>query len=257
MASGPKREGCAPTVNDCALIDLHTHILPGVDDGARDEAETLAMLAAAASDGIATIVATPHSHHVDAARVLAGVERLNSAVHDAGIDITILAGHEARISAELANRYRDGSLLTLNGTRWLLLECYLFDDWPLHLVERSVDRLLAAGLRPLLAHAERYPFVQRHPDSLASLIGRGIPVQINAGSLFLRQVDVERKTAETLLRTRTAHVIASDAHNARYRPPALRAAYQRAAEIASDEYASWMRSVAQHVIDGDEVVLPG
>jgi protein-tyrosine phosphatase len=256
MVSGLTREGYAPVVNECPLIDLHTHALPGVDDGARDDTEALAMLTAAVSDGIATIVATPHSHHVDAAGVLAGVKRLNAVAHEARIDITILPGHEARISAELTNRYHDGSLLTLNGTRWLLLECYLFDDWPLHLVERSVDRLLAAGLQPLLAHAERYPFVQRHPDALASLIGRGIPIQINAGSLFLRQVDVERKTAETLLRTRTAHVIASDAHNARYRPPALRAAYERAAEIAGDESAAWMQTVAQQVINGGEIDLP-
>jgi protein-tyrosine phosphatase len=256
MASDLKREACAPAVKNCSLIDLHAHVLPGVDDGARDEAEALAMLAAAASDGISTIVATPHSHHVDADQVLAGVGRLNDVAHDAGIDITILPGHEARISAELANRHRDGSLLTLNGTRWLLLECFLFDDWPLHLVERSVDRLLAAGLRPLLAHAERYPFVQRHPDSLAPLIGRGLPIQINAASLFLRQGDTERVTAETLLRTRTAHVIASDSHNARYRPPALRAAYERAAEIAGGEYASWMQSVATCVINGDDVELP-
>ncbi|HEX5166672.1 MAG TPA: CpsB/CapC family capsule biosynthesis tyrosine phosphatase [Thermomicrobiales bacterium] len=238
------------------MIDLHTHILPGVDDGARDDAEALAMLAAAANDGITTVVATPHAHHAGAERVLDGVDRLNAAARDAGTDITILPGHEARISAELATRHRDGALLTLNGTRWLLLECVLFDDWPLHLIERSVDRLLAAGLRPVLAHAERYTFVQRHPDVLASLIGRGIPIQVNAGSLFLRPDDIERVTAETLLRTRTAHVIASDAHNARYRPPALRAAYERAAEIAGEEYAGWMRAVPQRVIAGDEVILP-
>lgn len=238
------------------MIDLHTHVLPGVDDGARDEAEALAMLAAAASDGITVALATPHAHHVHADTVLAGVERLNAAARDAGIDITILPGHEARIAVELVKRHRDGALLTLNGTNWLLLECYLFDDWPMHLIERSVDRLLAAGLRPLLAHAERYPFVQRDSTALRTLIERGIPVQINAGSLFLRSTDIERITAERLLRTQTAHIIASDAHNARYRPPTLSAAYLRAAEIAGDEYASWMRVVAQRVINGENVEVP-
>lgn len=235
------------------MVDLHTHILPDVDDGARDEAEALAMLAAASNDGVTTIVATPHSHHVDAAAVLAGVSRLNSAAGDAGIAIDIVPGHEARISAELANRHRDGSLLTLNGTRWLLLECYLFDDWPLHLIERSVDRLLTAGLRPLLAHAERYPFVQRDPGSLRPLIERGVPIQINAGSLLRRDTDVERITAERLLRTRKAHVIASDAHNARYRPPVLSAAYDRAAEIAGDDYVGWMRSIPWRIVRNEDV----
>jgi len=246
----------AQIVNEAPLIDLHTHVLAGVDDGARDDGEALAMLAAAANDGVTTVLATPHAHRVHAAQVRAGVERLNAAAADAGIDVTILPGHEARIAADLVDRYQQGTLLTLTGTSWLLLECYLFDDWPLYLIERSVDRLLNAGLRPLLAHAERYPFVQRDPHVLAPLIERGIPIQINAGSLFLRPTDIERVTAEALLRTRTAHVIASDAHNARYRPPVLRAAYGRAAEIADAEYASWMRDVARRVVFGEEVELP-
>ncbi|MDQ3549281.1 MAG: protein-tyrosine-phosphatase [Chloroflexota bacterium] len=244
-------------MGETPLIDLHTHVLPGVDDGARDDAEALVMLAAAANDGVRTVLATPHAHHVHAAQVLAGVERLNAAACDAGIDVTILAGHEARIAADLVDRYQNGALLTLNGTNWLLLECYLFDDWPLYLIERSVDRLRNAGLRPLLAHAERYPFVQHDPLTLLSLIKRGIPIQINAGSLFLRATDIERISAEQLLRTRMAHVIASDAHNARYRPPVLRAAYERAAEIVGEEYTGWMRDVARRVIDGEEIELPG
>lgn len=239
------------------MIDLHTHVLPGVDDGARDEAEALAMLAAAASDGVTTVLATPHAHHVHADTVVAGTMRLNAAARDAGIGITILPGHEARIAADLVDRYQAGALLTLNGTNWLLLECYLFDDWPMYLIERSVDRLRNAGLRPLLAHAERYPFVQRDPLALLPLIQRGIPIQINAGSLFLRPTDIERITAEQLLRTRTAHVVASDAHNARYRPPVLHAAYQRVSEIAGDTHACWMRDVVRRVIDGDDVTLPG
>ena len=243
-------------MSETPLIDLHTHVLPGVDDGACDEDEALAMLAAAARDGITTVVAAPHSHHVQAAQVLAGVERLRIAAREAQIEITILPGHEARISADLVDRYNDGTLLTLNDTSWLLLECYLFDDWPIHLIERSVDRLLNAGLRPILAHAERYPFVQRDPTALHSLIERGIPIQINAGSLFYRETDIERITAEHLLRTHTAHIIASDAHNARYRPPALSAAFARAVEIAGTEHVSWMRDVARRVIDGEDVELP-
>lgn len=244
-------------MSDPPLIDLHTHVLPGVDDGARDVDEALTMLAAAAEDGITTVLATPHSHHVDAVAVRAGVERLNVAAVEAGIDIAVLPGHEARIAVELAQRYHDGTLLTLNQSTWLLLECYLFDDWPIHLIHRSIDRLYAAGLRPVLAHAERYPFVQRDPTALDSLIDRGIPIQINAGSLFLRAIDVERITAERLLASRTAHLIASDAHNARYRPPALRSAYERAAEIAGDGYARWMRGVAQSIVANADVELPG
>jgi len=247
--------GSGTLAETSGLIDLHTHVLPGVDDGARTEDEALAMLAAAAQDGITTVLATPHAHHAAADRVREGVERLNLAATAAGINVSVLPGHEARISVELVNRYRDGQLLTLNGTDWLLLECYLFDDWPIHLVERSVDRLIEAGLRPILAHAERYPFVQRDPSVLCSLIDRGIPIQINAGSLFLRESDSERTTAEHLLRSRSAHIIASDAHNARYRPPALRSAYERAAQLTSHDYTCWMQAVVRRVIAGEPVDL--
>ena len=245
------------TVTGTTLIDLHTHVLPGLDDGARDIDESIAMLTAASADGITTILATPHAHHAGAEKVLAGVERLRAAACEAGIEVTILPGHEARIASNLVQRHQDGTLLTLNGTSWILFECYLFDDWPLHLIERSVDRLLSVGLRPLLAHAERYPFVQREPAALLPLIERGIPIQINAGSLFLRPSDIECVTAEWLLCQRMAHVIASDAHNARYRPPALSAAYERAADIAGADYAEWMRGVPQRVIDDEVVELPG
>jgi protein-tyrosine phosphatase len=214
------------------------------------------MLAAAANDGITTVLATPHAHHVDAARVLAGVERLNTAAREAGIDIEVLPGHEARISVELVDRHRDGRLLTLNETRWLLLECYLHDDWPIHLIERSVDRLIKGGLRPILAHAERYPFVQREPEILRSLIARGVLIQVNAGSLFYSEADIERITAEHLLQTQMAHVIASDAHNARYRPPTLCAAYRRLAEIVGDEHADWMHSIPNRILNGSDIEVP-
>lgn len=214
------------------------------------------MLAAAASDGITTVVATPHAHHVDAQAVIDGVARLNAAARDTGIAITVLSGHEARIGADLVNRFREGSLLTLNGSRWLLLECFLHDDWPIYLIERSVDRLLNAGLRPLLAHAERYSFVQRDPDALRPLIERGIPIQINAGSLVLRETDIERVTAERLLRARMAHVIASDAHNGRYRPPVLRAAHERAAQLVGETYVGWMRRIPHLVLDDQDFQLP-
>jgi protein-tyrosine phosphatase len=238
------------------LIDLHTHVLPGVDDGARNDDEALAMLRRANDDGIEVLIATPHSHHARAESVVDGVQRLNQLAAEAGIPVSVLPGHEARVSANLADRCRDGTLLTLNGGPWILFECYLFDDWPVQLIARSIDRLRDAGLRPLLAHAERYPFVQRDPGALDPLIARGIPIQVNAGSLSLRPSDPDRLTAERLLDSRMAHVIASDAHNARYRPPALSAAYERAAELAGSEYARWMRQAAAWIVAGDDLTLP-
>jgi protein-tyrosine phosphatase len=239
-----------------ALIDLHAHVLPRVDDGPRDEAQSLEMLRIAAADGISAIVATPHAHHTRPAAVQAGVERLNALAATHQVDVRVLPGSEIRIGPGIVERIREGHLFTLNGSASVLIELYLHDEWPLALVERAFDRLLSAGLLPVLAHAERYPFVQRDPRVLDHFICRQIPVQINAGALFYRESDIERRVAERLLRERRAHLIASDAHNARYRPPRLRKAFQRAAELTDDHYAGWMRANALSVLDGASVQLP-
>src|SRR5438477_13136957 len=108
------------------LVDLHAHILPGVDDGARDEAQALAMLRAAAEDGTAIIAATPHAHHVDPNRIAPGVARLNALAAEAALPIKVVTGAEYRIVPELGSLYQQGRLVTLNGTDWALVELYLF-----------------------------------------------------------------------------------------------------------------------------------
>lgn len=239
-----------------SLIDLHSHILPGLDDGPRSEEQALEMLRIAASDGIGTIVATPHAHHARAAATLAGVERLNVLADEHGIDVTVLAGHEIRIGPGIVERHLSGDLLAINGGPWLLIELYLHDEWPMGLVERALGRVIDAGLKPVLAHVERYPFVQADPRALLPFIERGIPLQINAGALGYREHDIERVTAEALLRARMAHVIASDAHNARYRPPRLRSALDAAAGICDAGYVCGMMGAARAILAGEALALP-
>lgn len=245
-----------PATTNVPLIDLHSHILPGLDDGPRTDEQALEMLRIAASDGIGTIVATPHAHHARAAATLAGVERLNTLARSHGIDITILPGSEIRIGPGIAERHLSGELLSLDGGPYLLIELYLHDEWPLALVERALDRIIDAGLRPILAHVERYPFVQHNPRALLPFIERGIPLQLNAGALTYREHDIERLTAEALLRARMAHLIASDAHNARYRPPLLSPAYASVAKVAGADYARYLHATPRLLLSGAALTLP-
>ena len=238
------------------LADLHAHILPALDDGARDEVETLAMLRAAVADGITTIVATPHAHHVTPEIVLTRLERARELAAEAALPIEILPGSEARIMPEIIERQRQGLLLTLNGTSWLLLELYLNDEWPLRLVAQSVARVQAGGLRPILAHPERYPFAQRDPDALLPFITRGVPLQLNAGSLLGKNGGVAQRAAETLVRRRMAHLLASDAHSVAWSPPVIRPALARVAALADPAYAGWLADNAMAVIAGRELALP-
>jgi protein-tyrosine phosphatase len=237
------------------LVDLHSHVLPRVDDGARDDDEALRMLRIAEEDGIATIAATPHAHHFPPGLVPERVERLNQLAADAGLTIRVVPGSENRLAADLPARQRDGQLLTLNGSRYLLIELYFDGGWPSYL-RRVVDELRALGLWPILAHAERYEAVQRDPTPLYDLIAAGVPIQINAASLVGPAERNAQPTAERLLRHRMAHILASDAHNAAWRPPRLRAAALRVAEIAGEEYAAWMLGTAAAIVRGEAVTLP-
>jgi protein-tyrosine phosphatase len=243
-------------LTELPLADLHTHVLPRLDDGATSLEMALAMLRAAEGDGITTVAATPHSHHASPREIPEAVARLKEQAADAGVTVRIVPGSEARITSRLVEQYERGELVTLNGTTWLLVELYLSDEWPLPLVEKAFDRLIEGGLRPVLAHAERYPMVQRQPRLVESIVARGIPVQLNAGSLFGDNGVLAQKAAESLLSKRLAHIIASDAHSAQWRPPVIRHALLRAADLTDDDYARWMSGIPWAILDGDDVPLP-
>lgn len=227
--------------------------MPAVDDGARNDNLALDMLRAAEADGISIIAATPHAHHVGAARIIEGVERLRELADAAGIQIEIIPGHEARLAPDIADRYRQGDIIPLNHTTYQLIELHLFEEWPKELSERSIGRIQAAGLIPVMAHPERYPVIQREPEWVEALIERGIMLQVNSHSLTGYHGPEAQKTAELLVSRRLVHVIASDAHNPGRRPPAIRAAIDRAAQIAGPEYAHWLMSNAAAIVRGDEV----
>ena len=237
------------------LVDLHSHVLPSVDDGAHDDATALQMLRVAQEEGVVAIAATPHSHRIAPERVDVGVDRLNGLAEEAGLTIRVVPGTEVRLAADLVARHRAGQLITLNRTRYLLLELPLSGPWP-RFLPQVVDELHAEGLLPILAHAERYDDVQRHPELLLDLIAAGVPIQVNADSLSQRAERGARPAAETLLRHRMAHVIASDAHHPQWRPPRLRAALDVAAAVAGRDYADWIAGNSAVVLRGDPLALP-
>lgn len=242
-------DGAAP------LIDLHCHILPGVDDGATHEAEALRMLRVAEGEGIAVVAATPHAHHCPAGRIPPKVARLNALAAESGLAVRVVPGQEVRLAADLPARYHAGDLATLNGGRYLLLELPLSGPLPTYLL-RAVADLQALGLRPILAHAERYGDIQREPAPLRELIALGVPIQVNAGSLTGPAERAARPAAERLIREGLAHLIASDGHDDRWQPPRLRAALARTAEIAGPDAVARMIATAARIIRDEPITLP-
>lgn len=234
------------------LVDLHTHILPGVDDGARTMDEALEMLRMASADGTRIIVATPHAAQVTPESVMTGVERLRNAA--AGIDINILAGSEVKFSANLAEDFQAGRLVTIADSGYLLVE-FPFSRWT-SLVHTSLYALQLAGATPIVAHAERYPSVQDDPSILVELARMGIPIQVNAGSFTGEDGEDACRPAELLLRAGLVHILASDGHRMDKRKPLLQGAFERIAELAGTGVVHQLQHNAERVIAGRSLNTP-
>lgn len=202
------------------FVDIHSHILPGIDDGAANAAETLAMLKLAAQDRTRHIVATPHFSPQNTSDVLRAKtdELLEQAVLN-NIDIKIYPGSEVLLGPDTPGLIENGKIAAINGSRYILVE-FPMTRIPVFAPE-ILYRIQLKGLIPIIAHAERYADVIADPACLREYVERGMLVQITAGSLtgfFGRKV---RNTAWVLLRSGMAHFVASDAHGSRGRTPLL------------------------------------
>jgi len=204
------------------VIDLHSHILPGVDDGPATLEGSLELARTAIEAGTRTILATPHINNdrsIDAARVAAGLEALRPALAAAEIPLEVLPGGE--IAMWRLDGLDDATLrtLALGGGPYLLVESPFSPA--IGAFEPLVLDLLGRGHRVLLAHPERCPAFHRDPERLQRLVDAGVLVQITAGSMTGGFGSTVRRLTATMLRTGVVHVVASDAHDAVKRPPGL------------------------------------
>jgi protein-tyrosine phosphatase len=215
------------------MIDLHSHILPGLDDGAPDLEASLAMARMAVCDGVRTIVGTPHIPATGACpspeAIRERVAQLQAAVAAEDLPLTILPGAECEAGEELAQRLQAGEVLTVGGFgRHVLLEVPF--NGQTAFIEHIVFALQLAGYTPILAHPERSQFARARPESLRNLTERGCLVQVNACSVLGREGRGVKAVVRSLLRAGLVDFIATDSHDTRRRPPLLtpcRAALRR------------------------------
>lgn len=218
------------------MIDLHSHILFDLDDGALTLAESLAMAEVAANDGTRVIAATPHGpgsiacRAYDPAVIRARLNQLNAAIAAESIPLEVVAGTEICYEAGIVERLRLDRLLPYGQSKSILLE--LAHNTIPPTLNQAIFNLQVAGYRIVLAHPERIIEVQQNPNMLLPLIERGVLMQITAEALTGGQGERLRTTAEALLTHGMAHLIASDAHGvAPRRPPRLTPARERAAAL--------------------------
>jgi protein-tyrosine phosphatase len=219
------------------MIDLHLHLLPGVDDGAASLEISRDMLVRAESFGFTSLVATPHLDGPLKPRYEEQVRQALSEVRSACTDAPSLIelGYEIQLSPDLPARLQRGERSRLADSTTVLVELP-FSAWPLF-TEQTLFELQTMGLRPLLAHPERYSTVQAEPDKALALADRGVLMQVTLGSLVGLFGKQAQKVAELLMREGAATVLASDAHSAGQRFVAVGDGLKRAQELVGPERA--------------------
>jgi protein-tyrosine phosphatase len=242
------------------MIDIHCHILPGLDDGPKNLEQSLAMCRMAAADGIRTIVATPHfkpgSIQASSYDVYAKIAELKAALAREGIMVAVLPGADVAVTPELAAYLKAESYLTINGSKR-----YFLAELPHDTVPPGWDAFLlsftTAGLIPILTHPERNPWFAKHAEALFEYVIRGGMVQITAACVTGSCGEYSREFSIRLLRHNLVHAIATDAHDCELRQPVLSAAYKATAEVIGEERAgALVKTIPQAIIEGRHISLP-
>ena len=223
------------------MIDIHSHILPGVDDGSQSIDESLDMIQMAAECGVRVITATPHCNIPDTYENYAGTQMnrryaaLKEAVEVSDTRIKLIRGMEVYATEDLPELLDRKKVWTLNGTRNLLME-FSFDEDP-DFCFRILREVRKRGITPVIAHPERYFFVQDNPGIAFRWCTEGAVLQLNKGSVTGSFGPAEERTSERLIRHNLAACIASDAHSNLSRTPDMREARSILAAVFGDDYA--------------------
>ena len=221
------------------MVDLHHHLLPGLDDGAPDLETAVQMARQAAEDGITHVVCTPHAssrYKFDPPRNDRILQQLRTALASAGIHLVLGTGCDFHLSYEnvqdaLANPTR----YTINSGEYLLVELPDYGLAPT--LEETFYSLRLAGMTPILTHPERNPSIQQDTSRLAQWMRDGLLTQVTAGSVTGDMGRKAQALAHRLLADRWVHFIATDAHNTRSRRPQMRSAFDAIAHKYGEAYA--------------------
>ncbi len=236
------------------MIDLHTHILPGIDDGAGSIEAALEMAEMAAASGTLAVAATSHGNTgaFTIEQYWDAYEELSQELTRNDIPLELYPGMEIFMDHNVEQKLADGSLLTINETRYVLVEFALEEE--LWMVNDYLQMLDEAGYIPVIAHAERYAFVQRFPEEVYQWVMRGCVIQVNKGSLLGAYGKKEADMALSLLSHNLIHVVASDAHSPQHRTPKMGNAVRFLNEAVPPKYRELLLSEnPRRIVSGEEI----
>lgn len=222
-----------------SYIDIHSHILPGIDDGAENFETSMQMLRIAQNQGIRSIILTPHykpMHHNAHPESLAALrERLLEGMKREGLDIGLYFGNEFYFHSGMFRRLEEKQACTMAGSAYVLIEFGPMDGFGT--IRNGLYEALSQGYRPILAHVERYANVSSQRGQVEELVQMGSYIQINAGSLMGKFGFAARQFTKRLLGDGLVHFVATDAHNAGNRSPQLAECEKYVSRKFSGEYA--------------------
>ena len=196
------------------MIDIHCHLLNGVDDGSRDVIESLTSLKLAEEAGFTDIILTPHYiqdyYENDFETIKPQVKELQGKLYDNNVLVKLHQGNEVYISDDIGELIKNGVVSKLARSRYLLFE--LPQKSRILTLKNLVEDIKAAGCVPILAHPERYMFVQKNPNELIPLINQGVLMQSNYGSIIGQYGKEAQKTIVKMLKNNMVHLLGTDTH---------------------------------------------
>ncbi|CAM3557505.1 tyrosine-protein phosphatase [Marinicrinis lubricantis] len=246
------------------MIDIHSHILPCIDDGAVDWTQSLEMAQMAFNEGVRGMVCTPHAmngrYHSTPDQVSEMVRLLNQKLIAARIELKVYTGQEIRLNRFMMKELKAGRLLPLHQSRYILLE--LPSRIEIDLIEECLHELKMMGYTAIIAHPERQPQLIKNPSLLQQMIDMGALSQVNAPSLLGHYGYKIRKTAMQFCKRRMVHFIATDCHDTTKRPPGIltRTYMKLAKEFGYEVIEQWkynaLAVIEQEAIQRETSILP-
>ncbi|WP_105144157.1 CpsB/CapC family capsule biosynthesis tyrosine phosphatase [Streptococcus suis] len=221
------------------MIDIHSHIIFGVDDGPKSIEESLELIGIARKQGVRIIVATSHRRkgmfETPEKVIMANFIKLKEAVNEIYPELKLCFGGELYYSKSLMEKLEKRKVPSLNASRYILLEFSMNTPWKD--IQKAVNEVYLLGLTPVLAHIERYDALAFNADRVNELIDKGCMTQVNSSHVLKPSLIGDRskefkKRVEFFLENDLVHCVASDMHNTTSRPPYMNAAYK----IVKEEY---------------------
>lgn len=241
------------------MIDLHCHILPGIDDGAKDIEDSIDMARAAVAEGITHILATPHykNGHWDNEKkdIFVLVDELQEELDARGVPLTIFPGQEVRINGELFEDLTEDKIQFIDeGNQYVLIE-FPTPSIPAY-TESLFFELQKEGITPIIVHPERNRAVLKDPNVLLPFVEKGALAQLTAASYTGGFGKSIQKVSKQLVEANLVHFIASDAHNVSSRSFHMKEAFRKLEKEFGREKVAEYQQVTKDLVNGEVIVSP-